>query len=98
MKNSKLLLATAFAGLALSSCAETPKKSMDQSGAETVMCHGVNSCKGHGQCGGKVDACSGANGCDATISCAGKNSCKGKGLKKMSKKECLDKGGKVAKS
>ncbi len=93
MTTSKtLLLGAALAGLTMTSCAstnQTPK-------AETVMCHGVNSCKGHGQCGGKVDACSGKNGCEAKLSCAGKNSCKGKGLVKMSKKECKDKGGKEA--
>lgn len=64
--------------------------------SDKVMCHGVNSCKGQGACAGKVDACSGKNGCNAEITCAGHNSCKGKGLIKLSKKECLDKGGKVA--
>jgi hypothetical protein len=44
-------------------------------------CHGVNSCKGTGDCGGKGH------------SCAGKNECKGKGWKKMSEKDCNGKGG-----
>ncbi|HTL48840.1 MAG TPA: hypothetical protein VL688_12340 [Verrucomicrobiae bacterium] len=35
--------------------------------AEGVQCHGVNSCKGTGECGGKGH------------SCAGKNACKGQG-------------------
>ncbi len=39
-------------------------------------CHGVNSCKGKGDCGGKGHGC------------AGKNSCKGKGWLKMSKEKC----------
>lgn len=64
--------------------------------ADEVMCYGVNSCKGQGACAGKVDSCSGKNGCNAEVTCAGHNSCKGKGLVKLSKKECLDKGGKVA--
>lgn len=64
--------------------------------SDTVMCHGVNSCKGSGACAGKVDACSGKDGCNAEIKCAGHNSCKGKGLVKLTKKECLDKGGKIA--
>ena len=45
-------------------------------------CHGVNSCKGKGECGGKGH------------SCAGKNSCKGKGWVKMDKDACEKKGGK----
>lgn len=68
----------------------------DNKKADEVMCYGVNSCKGQGSCSGKVDSCSGKNGCNAEVTCAGHNSCKGKGLVKLSKKECLDKGGKVA--
>ena len=44
-------------------------------------CHGINSCKGKGECGGKG------------YSCAGKNSCKGKGWIQMTEKECSTKGG-----
>lgn len=97
MKSRKqLLLTAAVAGLTLASCAGGDMKGKDAKGSETVMCHGVNSCKGHGDCAGKVDACSGKNGCQAELKCAGHNSCKGKGLKKMSRKECMDKKGKVA--
>lgn len=39
-------------------------------------CHGINSCKGKGDCGGKGH------------SCAGKNACKGKGWVKTTKEEC----------
>ncbi|MDG0815639.1 BufA2 family periplasmic bufferin-type metallophore [Bdellovibrio svalbardensis] len=39
-------------------------------------CHGVNSCKGKGDCGGKGHGC------------AGKNSCKGKGWLRMTKEKC----------
>jgi hypothetical protein len=92
-KKQLILAAAALAGLSITGCAATKTANMK---AETVMCHGVNACKGHGQCGGKVDGCSGKNGCEMTMSCSGKNSCKGKGLVKMNKKKCLEKGGKAA--
>ncbi|TGK08227.1 hypothetical protein EHQ81_03755 [Leptospira selangorensis] len=44
-------------------------------------CHGINSCKGTGDCGGKGH------------SCAGKNSCKGEGWISLTKKECESKKG-----
>nr|BDT27442.1 hypothetical protein BHI3_09080 [Bacteriovorax sp. HI3] len=85
----------AIAGLVmLSGNAQAGKSEMTKD--EQVMCYGVNSCKGTGSCAGKIDACSGKNGCNAELKCAGHNECKGKGLIKTSKKECLDKGGKVA--
>ncbi|PJZ69785.1 hypothetical protein CH373_10875 [Leptospira perolatii] len=49
-------------------------------------CHGINSCKGTGDCGGKGH------------SCAGKNSCKGQGWMSMTKKECDAKKGTFKKS
>lgn len=48
-------------------------------------CHGINSCKGKGDCGGKG------------YSCAGKNSCKGKGWLNMSQEDCDKKGGQYKK-
>lgn len=45
-------------------------------------CHGINSCKGKGDCGGKGH------------SCAGKNSCKGKGWLRTTKEECAKQKGK----
>ncbi|MBY0517576.1 MAG: hypothetical protein K2P81_11735 [Bacteriovoracaceae bacterium] len=91
------LLLGALSGLILlggySAHADSHKKS---EGSEEVMCYGVNSCKGQGTCSGKVDSCSGKNGCNSEISCSGKNSCKGKGLTKLPKKDCLAKGGKIA--
>ncbi len=59
-------------------------QAQDSSGAATAHgadgeCHGVNSCKGKGECGGKGH------------SCAGKNSCKGKGWVKMNKEDCAKK-------
>lgn len=50
--------------------------------SEAGECHGINSCKGQGACGGKGH------------SCAGKNSCKGQGWLKMSQSDCEAKGGK----
>ena len=93
--DNKTLAATALTGLLMSASgfAETKKAAT----AEEVLCYGVNSCKGQSACHGKVDACSGKNGCEATTSCGGQNSCKGKGLVKLSKKDCAAKGGKVAK-
>lgn len=95
MKGDKgTLVLGAIAGLMLFS-AQAQAESKNTA-SETVMCHGVNSCKGQGACAGKVDACSGKNACNAEITCSGHNTCKGKGLIKLSKKECLDKGGKIA--
>jgi uncharacterized membrane protein len=48
-------------------------------GGKKGECHGINSCKAKGKCGGKGH------------SCAGKNACKGKGWLKMSKKDCHQK-------
>jgi hypothetical protein len=89
------LLLGAFSGLVLlGGCSAMAAKTAEA--PEQVMCHGVNTCKGQGACAGKVDACSGKNACNAEVTCAGHNACKGKGLIKLSKKDCLDKGGKIA--
>lgn len=50
--------------------------------SEKGQCHGINSCKGSGNCGG------------AHHSCGGKNACKGKGWKHMTHADCKHKGGK----
>jgi hypothetical protein len=52
---------------------------------DTIMCSGINSCKGTGACAG------GGHGC------AGKNGCKGHGLTKTTKDDCKAKGGKEVK-
>jgi hypothetical protein len=46
-------------------------------------CHGVNACKGKGDCGGKD-----GNGCKGT------NACKGKGWVTLAEKDCKAKKGK----
>ncbi|MGE0614701.1 MAG: hypothetical protein AB7P04_03595 [Bacteriovoracia bacterium] len=43
-----------------------------------VECHGVNACKGKGECGSKEEG----------HGCAGLNSCKGKGWISLTQKEC----------
>lgn len=95
MNKKSLLTAAAISGLMLSAtgCATDSAKTTESQ----VMCYGVNSCKGQGVCAGKVDACSGKNGCEAKATCHGHNSCKGKGFIKLSKADCDAKGGKAAK-
>ncbi len=90
------LLMGALSGLILLGGASAQAADAKKTDTEEVMCYGVNSCKGEGSCSGKVDSCSGKNNCNSEVSCAGKNSCKGKGLVKLKKKDCLDKGGKIA--
>jgi hypothetical protein len=71
-------LLTSSAGLA----ADGKSKVKDADAKEVSgECHGVNSCKGKGECGGKGH------------SCAGKNSCKGKGWIKATKAGCDEKKG-----
>lgn len=78
MNTKSMLIGAAVAGLCLAGCT-----SMSNTATATVgQCHGVNACKGSGDCGGKGHAC------------GGKNSCKGKGWKKMKKTACSDLGGK----
>jgi len=81
--NKSTLVAAAITGLMLTSvgCSSTQKNSGGSTGTAMGECHGVNSCKGKGECGGKGH------------SCAGKNSCKGKGWVKMNKADCEEKGG-----
>ncbi|PIQ24037.1 hypothetical protein COW36_05830 [bacterium (Candidatus Blackallbacteria) CG17_big_fil_post_rev_8_21_14_2_50_48_46] len=77
MKAKHLLLTAALAGVTLAGtgCATQGAQ------AETGQCHGVNACKGQGDCSGK-----GHN-------CGGHNSCKGQGWLKTNAKECQAKGG-----
>ena len=81
MNTKSFLMGAALAGMVagLSGCASNSAGTA----AETVMgqCHGINSCKGTGACGGK------------NHSCAGQNSCKGKGWLKMSEEQCSNAGG-----
>ncbi|MGE3975854.1 MAG: hypothetical protein AB7F59_15120 [Bdellovibrionales bacterium] len=80
--NKSAILAAAVTGLIMAGCASNPTSTSGASAAAEGECHGINSCKGTGDCGG------------AGYSCAGKNSCKGKGWLKMSKTDCESKNGK----
>lgn len=73
----ELLLAAAFTGLI--SVANATESTKTASVKEVQgECHGINACKGQGECGGKGHEC------------AGKNECKGKGWLKKTEKECKD--------
>lgn len=75
MNNKTILIGAALATLvAVGGCAGSAKASVGQ-------CHGINACRGMGDCGGKGHAC------------AGKNKCKGHGWKKMKSSDCSAKGG-----
>lgn len=80
--NKTRILTAAFTGLIMAGCASETKMASDSSSTMAQgECHGINSCKGTGECGG------------AGHSCAGKNSCKGKGWVTLSKADCNSKGG-----
>jgi len=82
--NKTIIFSAAIAGLIASSAvyADQGSSAGKTSTVAEGECHGVNACKGKGECGG------------IGHSCAGKNSCKGKGWVKLSKKECTKQGGK----
>jgi hypothetical protein len=81
--NKKQLITAATLGIMLGACAT--KNSSGTSSTESAVkkgeCHGVNSCKGTGECGGKSHGC------------AGKNSCKGQGFLKLTAEQCKMKKG-----
>ncbi|MEC4673897.1 MAG: hypothetical protein VST68_06885 [Nitrospirota bacterium] len=80
-----LLASAALSGLLIAAgCAHSHGSSGDGMYGEQMakgQCHGVNDCKGHGECKG------------GGHSCEGKNDCKGKGWMSMSKADCDTKGG-----
>lgn len=87
MSNKSLIMSAALSGLLLASGYAYSDDSMSHGQMAKGQCHGVNDCKGHGECKG------------AGNSCEGHNECKGKGWVKMSQADCETKGGKfVAKS
>jgi len=80
--NKTAILTAALTGLMMAGCASGTKATTDTSGTVAQgECHGVNSCKGTGECGG------------AGHSREKKNTCKGQGWIKLSKKDCDTKGG-----
>ncbi len=83
-KTAGVTLATAAAALFIAGAAMTVAPTAAQ--ADGVKCMGANSCKGHGSCK------------TASNECKGHNACKGKGwISTSSEKECMEKGGTVAK-
>ncbi len=81
ISNKSFLVSAALSGLLLAAgCAHYHDSG---SGAQMAkgQCHGVNNCKGKGECK------------SAGHSCEGKNDCKGKGWVTMSKDDCNAKGG-----
>jgi hypothetical protein len=89
MKAQDLFKMAALSGMILGGCtaptggeeSNDPMGEPEDSSAAMGECHGINACKGKGECGGKG------------YSCAGKNACKGKGWIKMKKSDCDSKGG-----
>ena len=88
-QSSRLMLAamSGLVGAALTigtpnANASDTKAAAKKSSTEMGKCHGVNACKGKGDCGTK------------THSCHGKNACKGKGWSKLDQEHCKEKGGK----
>jgi hypothetical protein len=77
-----MMIAAGVAGLFAMGASATAGAADKKS--DEVMCDGVNACKGQGACKGGGHACAGQNGC------------KGQGHMKMSKADCIAKGGKVA--
>ena len=76
--SSKVLLASAVAGLIAASTFRAPAMAADKTDDGKVKCYGANTCKGTGACGGAGHAC------------AGKNGCKGQGFTKADSEEaCL---------
>ena len=79
MKKANLLMGAALAGLALAGAAQAKE---GKKAAKEGECHGINGCKGQGDCGNKDHGC------------GGQNACKGQGWKKMTEAQCKAKKGK----
>jgi len=87
-------LAVAAIALAIGGLSATPASA--KKAAKTVMCMGINSCKGTSACKTASNACKGQSLCQSANSgCKGQNACKGKGyVMTPSAKECVAAGGK----
>jgi hypothetical protein len=83
MNKKNLLVSAALSGMFLAATVATTAIAAEGTAGAAVQgeCHGMNSCKGTGECGGKGHACH------------GKNECKGQGWVKKSKAECEEAGG-----
>lgn len=86
MNTKSLILGAALAGIVSVAHADHHEKSTTTTKAEAAgECHGVNACKGKGQCGSSDKA--------DVHGCAGKNACKGKGWVSATEKDCKAKKG-----
>ncbi len=81
MSTKTLLMGAALSGLLVASGCAHSHDSMSGAQVAKGQCHGVNDCKGKGECK------------TAKSSCEGKNDCKGHGWNSMSKADCDAKGG-----
>jgi uncharacterized membrane protein len=63
MKNSRLLLVSAVAGVLAVGSLAGPAGAAEGEKAEKVKCYGANACKGQGGCAGAKNTCAGHNGC-----------------------------------
>ncbi|MGE0172089.1 MAG: hypothetical protein AB7T49_04860 [Oligoflexales bacterium] len=85
MKKSVLFSAAVssmlMASVALADSTKAPAAAKTAKTEAKGECHGINACKGKGECGGKGH------------SCAGNNECKGKGWLSATKEECTAKKG-----
>jgi hypothetical protein len=78
---SKLLFAALTGFVMASSAGAADKAKAPETSASTDECHGINTCKAKGECGGSGH------------SCHGQNSCKGKGWVTRTEKDCISQGG-----
>lgn len=78
------MITAAISGVLLAATYAAPVHS--QPSEAVGECHGVNACKGQGDCGGVTDG--------HKHGCSGKNACEGKGWLAMTKPACDEKGGK----
>jgi len=81
MTQKSLLLGAALSGLLIASGCAHSHDSASMGEMAKGQCHGVNDCKGKGECKTLAN------------SCEGKNDCKGKSWMSMSKADCDTKGG-----
>lgn len=79
MKKTHMLIGAALTSLALAGATGAKKPAKAEKDGE---CHGINGCKGKGECGNKQHGC------------GGQNACKGKGWLKMTEAQCKAKKGK----
>ncbi len=96
LKQNSLLMSAAIAGMISAAGCTSGQKSPEEAEMKSLKdakvvdapaapekgeCHGINACKGKGECGGPG------------YGCAGNNACKGKGWLSLSEPDCVEKKG-----